>query len=133
MSIIINRQTAIDLMKRAVDEKGEDYIYPGSDKGNCWYQKDGAPSCLVGHALAFAGVPIETLERMDHGFSDRADPDDASIASLLASKAEKLPFAVTHAAKQALISAQMRQDRGDRWGYALEMAEAESIQERDSL
>lgn len=40
----------IAAMRKAVETKGEDYVYP---MGGCTYSNpDGSPSCIVGHVLA---------------------------------------------------------------------------------
>lgn len=64
MTIKIDRNKAIELLEKALEEKGPDYVYERID-GGCVYVSNGQPSCIVGHALAYAGVPIETISTFD--------------------------------------------------------------------
>lgn len=119
--ITINRPTAVALMKRAVEEKGADYVYQALDveEGpSCTYSRDGAPDCLVGHALHYAGVTVEELERLDRA-SRVGIP-----APIIPKEITRLSF--TQGAKLAFKRAQEQQDRGLSWGNSLDFAESES-------
>jgi hypothetical protein len=70
--IEIGKEQAIALLERAVQEKGADYTYTpirvASYGEKCLYATPdkAAPSCIVGHALAYVGVPVEKLFKLDH-------------------------------------------------------------------
>ena len=64
MTKVIDRDEAIALLERAVNEKGADYVYP--DKINCLYADGNRPGCIVGHALSYVGVSVDQLARLDH-------------------------------------------------------------------
>jgi hypothetical protein len=55
---------ALTAVRKAVDEKGADYVY-GAEHDFCIYaeQVEGVaqPRCIVGHALAYLGVPLSFL------------------------------------------------------------------------
>ncbi len=55
---------ALDALRKAVAEKGEDYIY-GSENKHCLYAEfvngEPTPRCIVGYALAYLGVPLSYL------------------------------------------------------------------------
>ena len=57
----ISYEELFDAIKKRVDER-PDFVYPA---GDCKYQKDGEPSCLIGCALFDLGVPISNLSRLD--------------------------------------------------------------------
>lgn len=56
----------LQLLLDAVAVKGEDYVYEGVEDGmdamRCYYARNGAPDCIVGHVLHKLGVPIEKME-----------------------------------------------------------------------
>lgn len=57
MTTKINRKLALELLDRAVKEKGEEYIVP-----HCVYFADqGSPACIVGHALSYVGVESDNF------------------------------------------------------------------------
>lgn len=90
----------------------EDYKYPRATRsggsGNCvYFEDDGTPSCIVGHAFAdvLRAVAVD-------GDSYNAEPVSA------------LPLDFTKRALAYLNAAQTAQDGGQPWGEALEAAEA---------
>lgn len=94
------------LLEEVVAEYGEDYVYPGHNTtGGCVYTKDGAPSCLVGHALTRLGVPVDFL----------SEHNDFAVSNIqrLTMDEEVLDM---------LQTAQETQDIGCTWGHALEDA-----------
>lgn len=103
-----------EALKKALAEKGEDYVYPLSEKHDrgCMYATDeGAPSCIVGHVLhtldpeLFAGVA--KWERM------KSTLDTAMGDVVRRFHPDLHPDQV-----KALSYAQVAQDRGQSWGYA---------------
>ncbi|MGW3992207.1 hypothetical protein ACWEF6_01845 [Amycolatopsis sp. NPDC004772] len=116
--MIIDKPKAIELLERAVAEKGADYVDPGSQwgKGGCRYVREDACGCIVGHAYFYAGATLEQLKGMDN------HPDDPGVATLAYD--ELLPVETTPDAVSAFEVAQRSQDRGESWGTALEKAKA---------
>ncbi|WP_037355444.1 hypothetical protein [Amycolatopsis orientalis] len=118
---------ALELLERAVKEKGADYLYPRTYTAGlpvCAYERNGKPSCLVGTALSYTGVTVEQLREMDAaGY--------ASFARLYMD--DRLPVELTDDAVDVFQAAQTAQDIGDIWGTALEKAreEAAEIAKRD--
>lgn len=95
----------------AVEEKGEGYIYPDSEKdagSMCLYltydeaNNPTGPSCIVGNVLLRLGVDPATLK--DYEGQDGEDVAEA--------------FGIDNRVAQALYSAQGAQDTGSTWGEA---------------
>ena len=66
--IYIDRQNAISLLDRVMNERGGNFRYTDDLRdGNlvCAYERNGIPDCGVGLALSLAGVSVEVLARMD--------------------------------------------------------------------
>lgn len=146
MSTIIDKSKALELLHKAVDEKGNDYVYPrgtGLASQTCTYERNGEPSCIVGHALAYVGVPVEHLKVLD-SLSDPAIGNDTTIATLeedyeVGAEASYFdpetdigPSAwletnddvvLTEEALLVFATAQNRQDAGTPWGEAVRDAE----------
>lgn len=115
---------AVELLKAAVAERGERYVYSEPEDG-CVYVADGAPSCLVGEALVAHGLPVGFFYQAvsyDKQFAAEAN----GLPMSLLHKAGVLPF-VTARARAALTAAQNVQDQGCSWGDALERAEREAL------
>jgi hypothetical protein len=96
-----------------VAEKGADYVCPKLDVDHqpvCQYVIDGAPSCLVGHVFALAGVSVDELSRVE----DYA-PNDTQWRPQFAAWADD-------AARVLLTAVQMRQDEDWPWGEAVQRA-----------
>lgn len=110
---LINARRALELLTDVV-EGNEDFRYEhviDPDNGsNCVYQVNGEPSCLVGHALVRAGVPMSFLVRMD---------EEVAAAEVMDAY---LDDSVTPGALKVFGAAQIRQDGGQTWGEALEYA-----------
>lgn len=145
--ITIDEQQALDLMRRAVAEKGTDYVYVRPDRSkDCVYVDttvDPAvatppPSCLVGHALVYAGVDPVLLWEADQGIGEYVDDeygevektDDTSIKSSGFNQyLSQHGVALTYEARRVFGAAQREQDRGIPWGQAVAYAarELESV------
>jgi hypothetical protein len=108
--ITLTYDEAVALLNRAVQEKGEDYVYemPDGIDGQCMYVVDGAPSCIIGHVYAYAGGDLELLHQCE-----------GVGASVL--RDQGVLFA-DERTLGLLRRAQMRQDSGDSWGVAVEVA-----------
>jgi len=127
MKIEIDSEKALALLKRAVEERGADYVDPnagGEIPCTYAYPDDSGvihPSCIVGHALYYAGVRDETLR-------DVADVGDASELrgwfteqyreGIIDEEVEITPSAAT-----LFLVAQRKQDLGRTWGEALNDAQ----------
>jgi hypothetical protein len=145
--IEIGKEQAVALLERAVAEKGADYEYqpvPHPNRGTqCQYQFDGAPSCIVGHALVYAGVPVETLVKLDkadewwneeHEAADNIDDEERDWHYVDATDIETLADAgvltevagirLTPEAEKIFLAAQQKQDSKVQWGKAVEAAKA---------
>lgn len=108
MSLDLTPERTLELLRRAVAEKGADHVYPRAKRyGKCLYREpDGSPSCIVGHVLIWAGVdPAQLVE----GFS--------------AWRQMKTLGVTDERVRLALDAAQMNQDRGATWGAVLAAAE----------
>jgi hypothetical protein len=114
---LIDVGTAVDLLARAVKDRGDDFacnpvVDPSHRQHGYVYAFDGKPECIVGHALALACVDVAQLEAMrDHRLRDLY-------------RDGRLPVRLSLGALIALDAAQQSQDRGRSWGTALDDATA---------
>jgi hypothetical protein len=113
---MIDLERARELLVRAVETQGRDFVYNPSGLGECSYTRAlfGSPGqpqcitgCLIGVALDLAG------ETRHHGYM-------AGVASLRAA----FPDMMTQDAASYFRVAQWRQDSGGTWGQAYDAAEA---------
>lgn len=119
--IELNRREAIEALREIATGK-EDYVYvdpspatvPVVGYVNCHYAHGDEPGCLIGHALAAQGVPIERLQHFD---------ESANTVAGLVERGE-LSFS-DEAVLFAWGRAQSAQDTGRSWGAAIEEAEDE--------
>ncbi len=132
MTVIIDVAHALQGLRNAVELKGEDFIYDSEEfqklRGpDCLYAviEDGkaVPSCIVGHVLAAAGVPVK---EMVWAFT----PGDAGMFSsdviwdlYLKINRDCEGVEITRDAASVLQAAQSCQDTGNTWGAALDAAE----------
>lgn len=103
-------------IKRAVEERGEDYIYPEEWKKSspdilygedyqCQYRnEDGSPSCIIGLAVSYINpnIILKEFTCAHLALRDMAE-DDAGLYATIA---------------------QAGQDQGNTWGEAYKAAEA---------
>lgn len=126
MTIHIDADKAVELLKEAVKERGEDFVYPRSNNG-CKYVINNQPSCLVGVVLSRAGVPIAVLLDLD---TSRRVPIIHDGNDLVVSMSQPISQAylpedvvvLTDEARLVLTVAQNCQDRGESWGRAVSKA-----------
>ncbi|MFJ8818180.1 hypothetical protein [Amycolatopsis thermoflava] len=120
--IVIDVDRALQLLREVVAERGADTVYQPVRLGasrpdraplpNCVYAHNGAPSCLVGHALHRAGVPVEDLAKMTGQIDELSWwPESLDVGS---------------DAVEVFLAAQYAQDEGSPWGDALAAAEHEA-------
>lgn len=110
--IVIDAPAALSALEAEVAEHGAETVYRKPD-GICRYAHEGAPSCLIGHALARLGASSEQLAAMDGNA-----PDVAAIETVV------LPagLSLTPHARRVFDAAQQDQDLGKTWREALESA-----------
>jgi hypothetical protein len=108
----IDARRAVELLIDVVEQYGEDHVYERvpNTVDSCRYEYSGQPSCIVGHVLHRAGVPIDVLKSFD-------DNDDGVSANVLYEYLD-----VTEDAANVLGWAQGLQDSGHTWGRALDRA-----------
>lgn len=112
MNKLITLEEMRGAVRRAVDERGRDFVYPWQwmrhpplcDTPCCVYKnKDGTPSCIVGLAVSYLrpNVVLREFEAAHEVLPGLADDD----ATWYAQKAQGI------------------QDQGGTWGEALDAAE----------
>lgn len=109
----IEYEDAVLWLKRAVEEKGEDYIDPGGEEHGCMYfTATGQPSCIVGHMLNYMDLGPKDL------YSEQGGDLNKSTSSRL------FETVLEGDAKVLLLlhTVQDLQDNGKSWGTALEAA-----------
>lgn len=124
MTIEIDYDKAIELLERAVAEKGADYVYASFAKevskndSTCLYvdPETGAPSCIVGHVVSY--LDSDLLPEISEWETEATD--DTTVFSLAGRLEDRLHF--TERALATLTLAQQSQDNGITWGRALEYA-----------
>lgn len=128
MTIDINRARAIELLKEAVAERGETYVYEVPNAGDidqsCLYvdTEEGAPSCGVGLALNRAGVELTLLQKLD------APPCGTGIDSFEAADIlYSAGFDISPDAYKVFGVFQDLQDKGVTWGQSLAQAESATL------
>lgn len=121
MTTLITVEQLGRALAEVVAEAGSDYQYvtdTGTEiRGRCVYQRDGAPSCMVGHALFKLGVPVDVLAQLDVASED-GEPcaiDDSDAYSVLSDAG----FVLDSEAAERAAMAQTKQDSGWTWGAAL--------------
>lgn len=115
----IDAQTAIYLIRDAVDKNGEDYLYPIDAEGSCKYVAiDGVtPLCIVGFALRAVKVNF-VIERL--GLDEVPYNINGTIAGVLEPLQRANPdLEITNFAVLIFSAAQGAQDNGASWGAAL--------------
>lgn len=116
MSVRIEFNEAIELLNRAVAERGADYVYredpkafDAEDEVRCVNTfDDGTPGCIVGQVCFYAGLDAEDLA------SNRFSPVDTLVAEEVLN--------IDSDVIELLSEAQSRQDGGDTWGKAVQRA-----------
>jgi hypothetical protein len=116
--ITLTEEQAVTLMRQVVFEYGEDYTYTapevedpdlGVSGSTCMYVLNNKPSCLLGHVLHRAGVPLQTLHQHEYSLVSALFKPVGDIEPPC--RAE--PYLV-----EALLAAQSQQDNGQSWGEA---------------
>lgn len=119
MTFPYSSEQFVEAMRKAVAERGEDFVYPiewrlaGEQNGICQYTIDGAPACIVGAAL------YHMTGKVYEGLNESADE---VLRTYFGIANEAVTTAAAHA--------QEAQDANKTWGEALKefevvLAEAE--------
>lgn len=120
MTITITAEDAVNLLKRVVEERGEDFSYKPFPNTNgpvtCFYERDGQPSCGVGLALFYAGLTAEQLAVLD------AQGDDTGIDEYrtLEILSDELDVTLEPKAVGVFSRFQVSQDREEPYGAILQ-------------
>lgn len=95
-------------VRAVIDRVGEDFVYTPIDYICQYINKDGSPSCLVGHYLIDLEVPVSVLEENNY----------LEFETLVERGILDLWVTFTESAVSALNNAQYNQDFGLTWGTA---------------
>lgn len=122
----IDIEFALESMRRAVEKKGADYVYKPPAGNSCvYFNKDGSPSCIVGHVFADAGVDPDDFLLPGPGRTRSSNSCRITILDL-----DGVGVQIDDATRRALDAAQYAQDRGVTWAGALADAEMRAEQVR---
>lgn len=127
--VTLDFDEAVALTKRAIAEKGEDYVYPKAESGWCtnFDSYTSAPSCIVGHVLAYKGMTYAQMLGREAAVNDdalpgeRVDYNNSGVYTLIG---DGLVQTDTKTA-EFLSELQQSQDSGRSWGVSLRGALAE--------
>ena len=122
MTEIIDRERAVELLRKQVEAKGTDYEYEApASIGRCvYFDNDGCPSCVVGYVLADLGVTLGGVHEIGR---DPGSPSDSGN-QIAISAVNVDGVQLTSGARHVLATAQRAQDNGQPWGEALNLAVA---------
>lgn len=106
---VITGEWALELLRRVVAKMGENFVYrkPAGHTAGV-YAHNGAPACMVGHALLAAGASLEDLDQLH----DRSIDAVCGVGKLWLDWGAAVVF----------NTAQLLQDEGTTWGAALQAA-----------
>lgn len=127
MTILVDQKLAVELLERAVAEKGADYIYfPPGSSGTCLYDNGDTPGCIVGHALSYLGVSNPDLGRLDDAPDNSDEISSSGILPLSNTRVLEAITGVTLTpeAEEVWAIAQRYQDDKVSWGLAVSHAKA---------
>lgn len=124
-TVMLTKANVLEQLRAAVALKGKDYRYTedpanrgGESPTDYAYERDGQPSCIVGHVLIGLGMDPAVF-REDY-VNPIADETSTVNATKFTHCHDDLPIkAESSAVLRALITAQSRQDQGMTWGEAL--------------
>lgn len=94
---------ALELLERAVAERGDGYNYRKEFGASCRYELHGQPACIVGLVAHLDGISMVTMRTCEGRTADVV----------------MRAFGFTRRAGDLLFIAQQVQDRGGTWGDAL--------------
>lgn len=144
MSITMNRDRVIQFLRRAIKERGAEYVYEQSTENGpaCAYVREGQPSCLVGYVLNYAKpdlIPLIAEWERTEAAQDDYDEDswdydpgvltledgfhnETGIYELASALRNSDEIVFTRAALALLAEVQRKQDALISWGQAVEEA-----------
>lgn len=128
--VTLDFDEAVALTKRAIAEKGEDYTYPKDESGWCtnFNSFTSAPSCIVGHVLAYKGMTYAQMLGRQAAVNDNCMPvnhvdyNNSGICTLIGDGLVEVADTKT---EEFLAELQQLQDSGNSWGNSLRCALAE--------
>ena len=94
-----------------VAQEQPEHVYERGEVGKCNYERNGQPSCIVGHAMHRLGVSTFDLREFDAA-EDSAIGDIIMMNPDMFDKDDKLGM-------ELVIEAQDNQDQGVPWGQAV--------------
>jgi hypothetical protein len=128
LNIDIDGPRALELLVHQVRDR-ETFVYEKVLVDNvaaCTYERCGSPSCLIGHALHEAGVPLAVLRDCDeHKYNFTKVPEDRPDFTFFSGTGisnldlEQIGVRLTPKARAIFVAAQETQDHGLTWGEAL--------------
>lgn len=131
--MIITLDMALEAIDHAVAVGGADYVDPATvhgptgwtTGGTCQYVRGGAPSCIIGTALAHLGVPLEVLEKIDNS-DDPTVVGGSDFARIL----HQADVTFAPHVRPVMAVAQIIQDSGGTWGDARDKARQKAAEWR---
>ena len=112
VATLVTYEQAKELLHRAVQERGEDYVYTATDpeRGCIYFEDDGTPSCIVGLVLSYLGYTKDDLVKGDRDFNSGNGVNGLACYGLVAFDMR---------ARNLLTHVQTRQDGRVPWGKAV--------------
>jgi len=133
---VLTPEKALELLERAVKERGEDYVYDEQIRGIsglgvedelCHYlNEDGSPSCIVGYALSYLAEELDAT-----GIVDQLLAADQSIPVPTPRGLHFEEITIPTPALDLLSYVQSVQDHGEPWGEALKIGYAYKVEYLD--
>lgn len=112
----VEKMDVLELLERAVNEKGPSYRPAGSLNAGCMYfTPGGSPICIVGHVFSYLGITESDLKITFEGAAPYSVPNSMKIGSVLPENVEFSPNAL-----YILKLVQGWQDQGIDWDTSFE-------------
>lgn len=106
---IIDAAAALELIRRAMEDRGENYVYNNHFKV-CRNFIQNKPACIVGHGMGQLGLTVEECDN----FSAAITQDAVN---------KRTGYYMTDLARTLFAAAQQVQDSGGTWGLAFKVAQ----------
>ena len=129
----ITRENFLAAMRKAVEKRGEDYVYPSLEEdpslrgnaGECLYSKDGQPQCIIGMALYLIDPALmpTNVDKDELALNWAGDEHRYPHLDMDAHPVLRRRGVTDRGLLDAAAAAQSLQDSGHRWGEALEVFE----------
>lgn len=127
---MIQEGEVLQLLRKAVDEKGLDHVGMNSTDEGCQYFEDGQPSCIIGHVFSYMGLRQElmgtenTVPIIGPTYADQLEMHPRLATQL---RLAGIPD-FTQQALRLMSLAQSEQDHGTPWGQVVDMVETYASQ-----